>query len=100
MTNKIYVGNLPHDATEDDPKYNFGELGTCISVKIIRDKLTGLSKGFAFVEMATEKEAQDAIQKCKGVDLDGKKLVVKEAKPKAKKGLNKPAPAPTGQKRS
>ena len=85
MRNKIYVGNLSPDVTEDDLKYNFGELGTCISAKIIKDKHSGFSKGFAFVEMATEKEAQEAVRKCKGVELDGRKLIVREARPKKRK---------------
>jgi RNA recognition motif-containing protein len=89
MTNKLYVGNLAYDVTEDDLKYNFGELGTCVSAKIIRDKHSGLSKGFAFVEMSTDKEAQEVIQKCKGVELDGKKLIVKEARPKSEKSPNR-----------
>ena len=85
MKNKLYVGNLSHDVTDEDLKYNFGELGTCLSAKIIRDKHSGLSRGFAFVEMSSAEEAQAVIQKCRGVELDGKKLVVKEAKGKKEK---------------
>ena len=81
MSNKLYVGNLSDDTDEEDLQYNFGELGTCISVNIIRDKATGRSKGFAFVEMATEQEAREVIRICRGVELDGNKLVVSEAKP-------------------
>ena len=92
MTNKLYIGNLSHDVTEWDLKYNFGEMGTCISARIIRDKQSGLSRGFAFVEMATEEEAQEVIRKCKGVELDGKMLVVKEARPKSKKSSNSSGP--------
>lgn len=99
MTNKLYVGNLSHDVTEEDLKYNFGELGTCISAKIIRDKHSGLSRGFAFVEMATREEAQEAIRKCKGVELDGKRLVVKEAKPKSEKSSNRSVPRSKGRRR-
>ena len=85
MKNKLYVGNLSHDVTDEDLKYNFGELGTCLSAKIIRDKNSGLSRGFAFVEMASAEEAQAVIRKCRGVELDGKKLVVKEARSKTDK---------------
>jgi len=86
MKNRIYVGNLTHDTTEEDLVDNFSELGKCLSAKIIRDRDTGLSRGFAFVEMATEEDAQFAIKKCRGVELDGNKLIVKEAKEKADKG--------------
>jgi RNA recognition motif-containing protein len=82
MKNKIYVGNLPYDVTEEDLKYNFGELGKCVSVKIIRDRQSGISKGFGFVEMATEEEACEVIKKCRGVELDGNRLTVKQAQPK------------------
>jgi len=81
MPTKLYVGNLPDDTTEEDLRDNFNDLGRCISAKIIRDRQTGRSRGFAFVEMATEQEAQEAIRKCKGVELDGNKLVVSEARP-------------------
>ena len=81
MSNKLYVGNLSDETTEDDLKYNFRDLGTCLSAKIIKDKYTGKSKGYAFVEMKSEEEAREVIKKCKGVELDGKKLVVSEAKP-------------------
>ena len=83
MNNKLYVGNLNEDVTEDDLLYNFGDLGTCLSAQIIRDKHTGRSRGFAFVEMATENEARQAVRTCKGVELDGQKLIVRQAKPQS-----------------
>jgi len=79
MSAKLYVGNLTDDTTEEDLRYNFNTLGTCVSAKIIKDKKTGRSKGFAFVEMATEAEAQEVIRKCKGVELDGNRLIVSAA---------------------
>jgi RNA recognition motif-containing protein len=82
MNNKIYVGNLTEIITSEDLKDNFNDLGKCISAKVIKDRGTGKSKGFAFVEMATEQDAQDVIRKCKGVELDGNKLVVTLARPK------------------
>jgi RNA recognition motif-containing protein len=82
MNNKIYVGNLTELITSEDLKDNFNDLGKCISAKVIKDRLTGKSKGFAFVEMATEQDAQDVIRKCKGVELDGNKLIVTLARPK------------------
>ena len=98
--NKIYVGNLPLDCTEEDLTKNFGDLGKCVSAKIIRDRETGVSRGFAFVEMATEQEAQTAIRKCKGVDLDGNKLIVKEARDKVQKNPGrKQGPGFSGRKK-
>ncbi|MEI6127090.1 MAG: RNA-binding protein [Pseudomonadota bacterium] len=97
---KIYVGNLPLDCTEEDLRGNFGDLGKCVSAKIIRDKETGVSRGYAFVEMATEQEAQTAIRKCKGVDLDGNKLIVREARDKTEKSSGrKPGSGFSGRKR-
>jgi cold-inducible RNA-binding protein len=81
MTNKLFVGNLTEDITKEDLLDNFGDLGTCLSVKIIKDKKSSSSKSFAFVEMATEAEALEVIKKCKGVELDGQKLVVNLARP-------------------
>ena len=81
MTNKLYVGNLTEDIVEEDLLENFGDLGTCLSAKIIKDKKSKLSKCFAFVEMATEAEALEVIKKCKGVELDGQKLSVTLARP-------------------
>ena len=80
MTKKIYVGNLSEDTTKEDLLDNFGDLGKCISVNIIKDKSTGKSKGFAFVEMGTPEEARKVIKICQGVELDGQKLVVNEAR--------------------
>jgi RNA recognition motif-containing protein len=65
MTNKLYVGNFSDETMEDDLIYNFGELGTCISVKIIRNKHSGPSSGFAFVEMSIKEEAQKVIRNAK-----------------------------------
>jgi len=90
MSNKLYVGNLPHDVTEEELIENFDDIGKCISAKVIRDRVTGISKGFAFVEMSTEEEAREAIRKCKGVEFDGRKLIVNEAKPKKVKSADKP----------
>lgn len=85
MTNKLYVGNLSFNITEDDLTENFGKVGTCVSVKIIKDGFSGKSKGFGFVEMANQKEAQDAIDKLSGVELDGRKIIVSEARPEREK---------------
>ena len=63
MSKKLYIGNLSYEVTEEDLKKNFGEIGECIVVNIIRDKYSGNSRGFGFVEMTTEEEAQEAIRK-------------------------------------
>ncbi len=81
MKNKLYVGNLTQETTEEDLLYNFGTLGTCLSATIIKDRQSGRSKGFAFVEMSSEAEAREAIKTCRGVELDGNRLVVREADP-------------------
>lgn len=82
MSKKLYVGNLSYEVTEEDLKKNFGEIGECIAANIVRDKYSGNSRGFGFVEMATEEEAQEAIGKLNGGELSGKKIVVQEARPK------------------
>jgi len=91
MAKKLYVGNLSDDTTEEDLLDNFGDMGNCISATIIKDKRTGQSKGFAFVEMKTQEEALKVIKLCKGVELDGKKLVVTEARvPSDQKNSRRP----------
>lgn len=82
MSKKLYVGNLSYEVTEEDLKKNFGEIGECIAANIIRDKYSGNSRGFGFVEMATEEEAQEAIGKLNGGELSGRKIIVQEARPK------------------
>ena len=82
MAKNLYVGNLSSEVTQEDLKENFKEVGEVVSAVVIKDKFTGESKGFGFVEMGTEKEAQDAIQKFNGGELCGKKLTVSEARPR------------------
>jgi RNA recognition motif-containing protein len=82
MNKKLYIGNLSSKVTEDDLRSNFAGAGKVLSVNIIKDRLTGLSKGFGFVEMASEEEAKEAIEKFNGGQLDGNTIVVSEAKPK------------------
>ncbi len=78
----IYVGNLPREATEDDLKESFEAFGEVTSVKIIKDKFTGESRGFGFVEMSKNSEAQAAISGLDGKDLKGSTLRVNEARPR------------------
>lgn len=78
----IYVGNLPREATEDDLRKAFEAFGEVSSAKIITDKFTGDSKGFGFVEMSSNSEAQSAISGLDGKDLKGSSLRVNEARPR------------------
>lgn len=83
MGKKLYVGNLPFSATEQVLTETFAECGTVESAKIITDRDTGRSKGFGFVEMSTDEEAQNAIEKFNGADWGGRPMTVNEAKPQA-----------------
>ncbi len=83
MGKKLYVGNLPFSATDQILVDTFSQCGTVESAKIITDRDTGRSKGFGFVEMSTEAEAQDAINKFNGADYDGRPMTVNEARPMA-----------------
>lgn len=79
---KIYLGNLSYNVDEENVREIFEEVGQVSSVTIIKDKFTGKSRGFAFIEMPNEEEAQEAIKKFDGGKLDGKKIIVNEARPK------------------
>ena len=79
---KLYVGNLPYTATDQDLQTMFGEFGTVLSVQIIMDKYSGRSKGFGFVEMEDEAAANAAIEKLNGADNGGRTLVVSVARPR------------------
>ena len=79
--NKLYVGGIPYRSTEDDLKKAFSEAGTVSSASIISDRMTGRSRGFGFVEMATPEEAQAAIDRWDGKELDGRTLSVSFARP-------------------
>lgn len=83
MGKKLYVGNLPFSATEQILTDTFSQCGTVDSVKIITDRDTGRSKGFGFVEMSQDSEAQSAITKFNGADYEGRAMTVNEAKPMA-----------------
>ena len=81
MAKKLYVGGLPYSATEDSLKEAFAQAGTVASVAIISDRMTGRSKGFGFVEMASDEEALKAIEMFNGKDFEGRNLTVNEARP-------------------
>jgi len=76
----IYVGNLPHATTESELREAFEEYGAVSSAAVIKDKFTGDSRGFGFVEMANDAEAQNALQGLNGQDLGGRTLKVNEAR--------------------
>jgi RNA recognition motif-containing protein len=82
MGNKLYVGNLTYAMRDDDLQQRFGEFGTVTSAKVMMDRDTGRSKGFGFVEMGSDAEAQAAIRGLNGQSVDGRALVVNEARPK------------------
>ena len=86
MGRKLYVGNLPYSATEASLREAFSASGTVDTVSLITDRDTGQSKGFGFVEMSTDAEAQAATQAMNGASLDGRQIKVSEAKPKASGG--------------
>lgn len=86
MAAKLYIGNLSFNATNQDLEDMCGEYGTVQSVNIIEDRETGRSRGFAFVEMSSNEEAQSAIAALNGREIDGRALTVNEAKPREEGG--------------
>ncbi len=82
MSSKIYVGNLPYSIDDASLRHNFSEYGNVSSAKVMMDRDTGRSKGFGFVEMTTEPEAQAAITGLNGQSVDGRAIVVNMARPK------------------
>jgi cold-inducible RNA-binding protein len=81
MGNKMYVGNLPYGVRDNDLEQAFAQFGTVVSAKVMMERDTGRSKGFGFVEMASDAEAHAAIQGMNGQPLGGRSLVVNEARP-------------------
>jgi cold-inducible RNA-binding protein len=86
MARKLYVGNLPYDTSDQDLQALFASVGTVETVNLMRDMATGRARGFAFVEMATDEEAQAAIERLNNHDLGGRNLTVNEARPKTSSG--------------
>lgn len=82
----IYVGNLAREATEEDVRKEFEAFGQVTSASVIKDKYSGESRGFGFVEMSSKEEAQAAITGLNGKELKGRKLNVNEARPRAEGG--------------
>jgi RNA recognition motif-containing protein len=81
MAKKLFVGGLSFDTTEDGLREYFSQAGTVESAAVITDRMSGRSKGFGFVEMSTDEEAQKAIDMFNGKDLDGRNITVNEARP-------------------
>ena len=86
MARKLYVGNLPYETGEQDLQTLFATAGTVDSVNVMRDMSTGRARGFAFVEMATDEEAQNAVTMLNNSSLGGRNLTVNEARPKTPGG--------------
>jgi len=87
MGRRLYVGNLPYSATEEQLTELFGRTGKVDNVRVMRDMATGRARGFAFVEMSTDEEAQRAISEFHEHQLEGRALVVNEARPKPEGGF-------------
>ena len=82
MSRKLYVGNLPYEVGEAELQQLFAQAGTVESVTIMRDQVTGRPRGFAFVEMGSDAEAQSALTSLNAVEVGGRNLTVNEARPK------------------
>src|SRR4029453_3517337 len=81
LNRKLYVGNLPYQTTEQDLEQLFSQAGAVDAVRVMRDQATGRARGFAFVEMATEADAENAVNKLHARSYGGRKLTVNEARP-------------------
>ena len=88
MGTKLYVGNLSYDTTEADLRTFFGQVGTVNSCDVILDKYTNRSRGFGFVEMSSQEETTKAVNELNGKDLQGRALVVNEARPREDRPRN------------
>ena len=100
MARKLYVGNFPYNTTEQDLQALFAGAGTVDNVNLMRDMATGRARGFAFVEMATDEEAQTAIRTLNNQDFGGRNLAVNEARPKTSSGGHGGGGNGNGQRRS
>jgi cold-inducible RNA-binding protein len=85
----IYVGNLSFDATEEEVRELFAAFGQVASVSLIKDKFTGRPRGFGFVEMSSDSEAQKAIQELNGKDFKGRSMTINQARPRENSGYGR-----------
>ena len=83
MATKLFVGSLPFATTSDQLRAIFEKVGKVADANVVTDKMTGRSRGFGFVEMASDEDAKKAIDKLNGSDVDGRKIFVSEARPQA-----------------
>lgn len=81
MAKKLYVGSLSYDTTDESLRNAFSQAGTVESASVLMDKMSGRSRGFGFVEMASDEDAQKAIEMWNGKELDGRTIIVNEARP-------------------
>ncbi|HSK09232.1 MAG TPA: RNA-binding protein [Vicinamibacterales bacterium] len=86
MGRRLYIGNLPYKTTDEDLRALFGQAGAVDNVQVMRDNVTGRARGFGFVEMVTDEDAQKAVAQFNQFVLDGRALVVNEARPKTPGG--------------
>jgi len=86
MATKLYVGNLPFQTTSDELRDHFAQAGNVESASVVEDRMTGRSRGFGFVEMATPEEATAAIEQLNGKEFGGRNLTVNEARPRTDRG--------------
>ena len=96
MGNKLYVGNLAYSVRDDSLQQAFAQFGTVTSAKVMMDRDTGRSKGFGFVEMSSDAEAQAAINGMNGQALEGRAVVVNEARPREDRGFGGGGRSPYG----
>lgn len=87
MATRLFVGNINHNATENDLQDHFAAAGKVVSVNIIQDRMTGKSRGFGFVEMDTQEEAQKAIESFHNKEFQGRTLTVNEARPREERSF-------------
>ena len=88
MATKLFIGSLAWGTNDDSLRDFFASVGTVVSANVIKDRETGRSKGFGFVEMSTDEEAKEAVAKLDGKELDGRPIVVNEARPREERPVS------------
>ena len=83
MAKKLFVGSLPYSTTSDGLREIFAKVGQVVEANVVMDKMSGRSRGFGFVEMATDEDAKAAVDKLNGTEVEGRKIFVSEARPQA-----------------